>query len=183
MLGSVTSANFSIPTASWLPRDNINSFYAQDDWRVTPKLTVNIGVRYVNESPWHTKYGQWSGFNPNAPDPVVPGDMGEITHPGGAMVNRHNLNFEPRIGIAWHPLDKLVIRSGFALMHIDLGLAPSELQEYSIATTQSAGIRKSHAYLPDQPRTEPDCLSAAPIATIPSPIRAAPQGTLPASAP
>jgi hypothetical protein len=137
MLGSVSSYNVSVPTASWLPRDNINSFYAQDDWRVTPKLTMNIGVRYANESPWHTKYNQWSQFNPGVADPLIPGDMGNIVQPGGAMNNRHNLNFEPRIGIAWHPFDKLVIRSGFALMHVDLGLAPSELQEYSIAATLS----------------------------------------------
>jgi hypothetical protein len=137
MLGSVTSASFSIPTASWLPRDNINSLYAQDDWRITPKLTMNIGVRYVNESPWHSKYGQWAQFNPSVADPLIAGDMGQITHPGGNMNNRHNLNFEPRLGIAWHPTSKLVIRSGFALMHVDLGLAPSELAEYSIAATQS----------------------------------------------
>jgi hypothetical protein len=137
MLGSVTSASFSIPTASWLPRDNINSLYAQDDWRVTPKLTLNLGVRYVNESPWHTKYGQFGQFNPALPDPLISGDMGAITHPGGYMNNRHNLNFDPRLGFAWHPMDKLVVRGGVALMHIDLGLAPSELQEYSIATTQT----------------------------------------------
>jgi hypothetical protein len=137
MLGSVTSASFSIPTASWLPRDNINSVYAQDDWRITPKLTMNIGVRYANESPWHTKYGQFSQFNPFVADPLIPGDMGIITHPGGNMNNRHNLNFEPRVGLAWHPSEKLVVRSGFALMHVDLGLAPSQLDEYSIATTQS----------------------------------------------
>jgi hypothetical protein len=136
-LGSVSGYNVSIPTASFLPRDNINSFYAQDDWRVTPKFTMNIGVRYANESPWHTKYGQWSGFNPTAADPLIPGDFGAIVQPGGPMNNRHNLNFEPRLGIAWHPTDKLVIRGGFALMHIDLGLAPSELQEYSIAATLS----------------------------------------------
>jgi len=137
MLGSVTSASFSIPTASWLPRDNISSVYAQDDWRITPKLTMNMGVRYVNESPWHSKYGQWAQFNASLPDPLIPGDMGAITHPGGNMSDRHNLNFEPRLGIAWHPMNKLVIRAGFALMHVDLGLAPSELQEYSIAATQS----------------------------------------------
>ena len=44
---------------------------------------------------------------------------------------------EPRVGLAWHPMDKLVVRSGFALMHVDLGLAPSQLDEYSISTTQS----------------------------------------------
>jgi hypothetical protein len=137
MLGSVTSATFSIPTASWLPRDNINSGYFQDDWKVSPKLTLNLGLRYVNESPWHTKYGQFSQFNPNMPDNVVPGDMGLITHPGGDINKRDNKEFEPRAGLAWHPLSKLVVRSGFAFMHVDLGLAPSQLDEYSISTTQS----------------------------------------------
>jgi hypothetical protein len=137
MLGSVSTANFAIPTASWLPRDNINSFYAQDDWRVSSTLTLNMGVRYVNESPWHTKYGQFGQFNPLVADPLIAGDMGEITHPGGNMNNRHNLNFEPRFGFAWHPQEKLVLRGGFALMHVDIGLAPNELQEYNIAATQS----------------------------------------------
>jgi hypothetical protein len=137
MLGSVTSATFSIPTASWLPRDNVNSVYVQDDWKATPNLTLNFGVRYVNESPWHTKYGQFSQFNPNLPDPLVSGDMGAITHPGGDINKRYNTAFDPRAGLAWKATSKLVVRSGFALMHVDLGLAPSQLDEYSISATQS----------------------------------------------
>ena len=137
MLGSVSSATFSVPTASWLPRDNIQSVYFQDDWKVSPTFTLNVGVRYMNESPWHTKYGQFSQFNPNLPDTLVPGMMGQITHPGGNITDRQNLNFEPRVGLAWHALNKLVVRSGFAFSHVDLGLAPSQLDEYSISTTQS----------------------------------------------
>lgn len=136
-LGSVTSYSASIPTASWLPRDNISSFYFQDDWKITPNLTLNIGTRWVMESPWHTKYGQYAVFNPTAADNVVPGDMGATVHPGGNMNNREWQRPEPRVGLAWHPFNKVVIRSGFALMHIDLGLAPSELGEYSIAASQS----------------------------------------------
>ena len=105
MLGSVSSASFSIPTASWLPRDNINSFYAQDDWRLSTKLTLNIGVRYVNESIRGTP-NTVSGRSSSAttPDTLVPGDMGaSILHPGGNMNNRHNLNFELRLGFAWVP--------------------------------------------------------------------------------
>ncbi len=63
--------------------------------------------------------------------------MGRITHPGGDINKRYNAEFEPRVGLAWHPMEKLVVRSGFALMHVDLGLAPSQLDEYSISTTQS----------------------------------------------
>lgn len=137
MLGSVSSATFSIPTASWLPRDNIHSGYFQDDWKVSPTLTLNLGVRYINESPWHTKYGQFSQFDPTLPDTLVPGGMGQITHPGGNITNRDNNNFEPRVGLAWHAMNKLVVRSGFSMNHVDLGLAPSQLDEYSISTTQS----------------------------------------------
>jgi len=137
MLGSVSSATFSIPTASWLPRDNIHSGYVQDDWKISPRLTANLGVRYSNESPWHTKYGQFSLFDPSLTDTVVAGGPGQITHPGGNMTTRDNNNFEPRVGLAWHATEKLVVRTGFALMHVDLGLAPSQLDEYSISTTQS----------------------------------------------
>ena len=137
ILGSVSTAAFSIPTASWLPRDNILSGYFQDDWKVSRTLTLNLGVRYMNESPWHTKYGQFSQFDPAGKDTLVAGALGQITHPGGNITNRDNNNFEPRIGMAWHPMEKLVIRSGFSMSHVDLGLAPSQLDEYSISTTQS----------------------------------------------
>ncbi|MDP9169870.1 MAG: carboxypeptidase regulatory-like domain-containing protein, partial [Acidobacteriota bacterium] len=137
LLGSVSSASFSVPTASWLPRDNINSLFFQDDWKVSPTLTLNLGVRWVMESPWHTKYGQFSQFDPIGKDNVVTGATGLITHPGGNITNREWQAPEPRVGMAWHPMDKLVVRSGFALMHIDLGVAPSQLDEYGIASNQN----------------------------------------------
>ena len=136
-LGAVTSYTASIPTASWLPRDTINSFYAQDDWKFSPNLTLNLGVRWAMESPWHTKYGQFTQFNPALADNVVAGDTGQITNPGGNMNNREWQAPEPRIGLAWHPFNKLVVRTGFAMMHVDLGLAPSQLDDYTISTTQS----------------------------------------------
>jgi TonB dependent receptor len=137
LLGSVSSASFALPTASWLPRDNINSFYVQDDWKFSQTLTLNLGVRYVMESPWHTKYGQFSQFNGSVADNVVAAAQGQITHPGGNITKREWQAPEPRVGVAWHPIEKLVVRSGFAFMHVDLGLAPAQLDEYSIGTTQS----------------------------------------------
>jgi hypothetical protein len=166
-LGSVTAASFSIPTASWLPRDNINSFFFQDDWKFSPKLTLNLGVRWVMESPWHTKYGQFSQFNPNGSDNVVAG-TGVITHPGGNINNREWQAPEPRIGLAWHPLDRLVVRSGFAMQHIDIGLAPSQLDEYSIGANQN------------QPSGNPIPLYQ--ISRVPAPVSfpaLSSQGTLP----
>ncbi len=136
-LGAVTSYAASVPTAAWLPRDSINSFYAQDDWKVNQTLTLNIGVRYANESPFHTKYGQFSQFNPYLPDNVVAGGMGQITNPGGNLDKREWQAPEPRIGVAWHPMNKLVVRSGFAMMHVDQGLAPNQTDDYTIQANQN----------------------------------------------
>ena len=90
----------------------------------------------MSESPWHTKYGQFSQFDPNAADNVMAGSRGLITHPGGNMTNRDNNNFEPRLGLAWRATNKLVVRTGFALIRGSRGCAESTRQ-YSISTTQS----------------------------------------------
>ena len=66
LLGSVRQALFDSELTSWLPRSSIHSFYFQDDWKITPTLTANLGVRYSNESPFTTKYGLMSNFDPTA---------------------------------------------------------------------------------------------------------------------
>ena len=143
LLGSVTSASFSQPNPSWLPRSAVHSFYFQDDWKLLPNLTLNLGMRYSNEDPMTTKYGQISIWNPTLPDDVYTGPgcpatgcVGGFTHPKGAFYNRDNDNFQPRFGLAWHPLSRLVWRGGFALSTIDLGDWYSDLSEYALATNQ-----------------------------------------------
>lgn len=120
LLGSVRQAQFDAELTSWLPRSSINSFYFQDDWKVTPTLTLNLGVRYSNESPFNTKYALMSNFDPTAADTVVAGAKGAITHPTSGLNKRDNNNFQPRIGAAWHPLDRVVFRGGFSLNTVDV---------------------------------------------------------------
>lgn len=120
LLGTVRQALFDAELTSWLPRSSINSFYFQDDWKITPTLTANLGVRYSNESPFTTKFGLMSNFDPTATDNVVAGGKGSIVHPTGALNGRDNNNFQPRIGLAWHPRSKLVLRGGFAVNTVDV---------------------------------------------------------------
>jgi hypothetical protein len=120
LLGTVRQATFDAELTSWLPRSSIHSFYFQDDWKITPNLTANLGLRYSNESPFTTKYGLMSNFDPTGTDTVVAGGKGAIIHPNGALNKRDNNNFQPRIGLAWHAREKLVLRGGFAVNTIDV---------------------------------------------------------------
>jgi hypothetical protein len=128
LLGAVRSVSFDSELSSWLPRSSIHSFYFQDDWKVTPQFTLNIGVRYSNESPFNTKYGNHTNFDPNAIDEAS-GMKGSYIHPRTALAARDNNNFQPRVGFAWHPLKKWVFRGGFAVNTVDVKY-PSERAQY-----------------------------------------------------
>lgn len=101
------------------------SGYAQDDWRLTPKLTLNLGVRYEIDTPRTDRYNRLNYFDPSIRSPlagVVPGlaDLrGGLVYVGVDGNPRHQYfwdktNFSPRIGAAYQISSKLVIRAGYA---------------------------------------------------------------------
>jgi hypothetical protein len=119
LLGGVVRADFTHDLATWLPRWWSHALYFQNDWKATPKLTVNLGLRWQYESPYNTKYGQQSQFNPDVVDPLT-GRMGALTHPTGALAKRDWNNFQPRIGLAYNFKPNWVFRGGFAVNTLDL---------------------------------------------------------------
>ena len=118
LLGTVTSATFTQQLAEFLPRQWTHELYFQDDWKATPHLSLNLGVRWSYSSPFSTKYGQQSQFNPNVVDPVT-GLMGAITHPTGVIGKRDLNNFQPRLGLAWNFSPKWVFRASFDVFTVD----------------------------------------------------------------
>jgi hypothetical protein len=103
--------------------------FVQDDWRITGKLTLSMGLRWDFESPITERNNQADGpfdLTATSPlqvvDPLQPGLVlkGGITFTGPSNrlpYNRDNNNFQPRVGVAWHPWDKTVIRAGYGLSY------------------------------------------------------------------
>lgn len=138
MLGAVTRADFTRDLATWLPRWWSHAAYFQDDWKFSPKLTLNLGVRWQYESPFSTKWGQQSQFNPSITDPLS-GRQGGIAHPTGLLAKRDLNNFQPRIGVAYTISPKLVFRGGVAFNTLDLwtnGLNENFEEYFATATVE-----------------------------------------------
>jgi len=95
--------------------------YVQDDWKVTPRLTLNVGLRYDVDSPRRDIENRQNGFNPTAINPVS-GTPGVITFSGvnGQSQYAHNWdlnNFGPRVGFAWRATESWVVRGGGAILY------------------------------------------------------------------
>ena len=145
-LGAVSAVNFSTYTNTWQPRDWINSLYFQDDWKFSQKLTLNVGLRWSTESPYHTAHGQESQFSPTTIDPLT-GLMGAIIHPTGGLNARDWKNFQPRFGFAYHALQKWVLRGGFGLNTIDIRW-PNQGMQFDEYLAQNVQQRLSNNPLP-----------------------------------
>jgi len=140
-LGAVSSADFTTYTNTWQPRDSINSLYVQDDWKFSKNLTFNVGLRWSTESPFHTAHGQLSNFSTTAIDPLT-GLTGSVIHPSGNLNDRDLKNFQPRIGLAYHPLTKWVFRGGFGINTVDIRWPNNAMQfdEYQAHVLQARAV-------------------------------------------
>jgi hypothetical protein len=93
------------------------SFFVQDDWKVNPNLTMNIGLRYDIFTAPTERYDRQSNFDPATRTIQMAGDNASG---GRDLANTDKNNFGPRIGFAWSGLkaDKtLVIRGGYGLLY------------------------------------------------------------------
>jgi Carboxypeptidase regulatory-like domain/TonB-dependent Receptor Plug Domain len=95
-------------------RQQVHSLYVQDDWRVTPKLTLNLGLRWEFASPLVDRDNNWSDFNP------ATSTMTQAT--GGSWYNRALVNpvykdFAPRVGFAYNFMPKMVLRGGYGISY------------------------------------------------------------------
>lgn len=133
LLGQVSSAQRSIPSPVRHFSDNLWAFYGEDTIKVTPKLTVTLGLRY--EIPLYAKpdHGVFSSLSLTRPNPGagnLPGAMEFLgTGPGRAGTNiifdpgDYLRAFSPRTGVAYALTPKTVLRVGYGIFYdyIDVG--------------------------------------------------------------
>ncbi len=150
------------------PRGNNYNGFAQDDWKVTPNLTLNLGIRYDLDQPrWEEYDNRQNSFNTTAINPVS-GTPGIVTFSGRNGVSKYasdwdKNNFGPRFGIAWRLPKNFVIRGGAGLLYVG---------PYDMATpiTANLGFSKSATFVsPDNGVTAPFLLSQGfPLVTVPA---------------
>ena len=85
--------------------------FAEDSWQVTPKLNLNVGLRYDYQQPFYTNSPNLSYFDPNNGGLVVAGQSGNPQY----LYNGNKLNFSPRFGTSYQVFPHTVIRGNFGI--------------------------------------------------------------------
>jgi hypothetical protein len=105
-------------------RQRMNFFYVQDDWKVSSKLTLNLGVRYEYATPQWEDGNHLANFVPGSPAKMITASSGDIFN--RALVHPDRNNWAPRLGLAYSLTPKTVIRAGYGISYIHFNRAGGE---------------------------------------------------------
>ncbi len=130
LLGAVNSSGISQNSIGETGgRYKTYAAYIQDDFKVSSRLTLNLGLRWEVFGPFTEVNNLMSFFNPKLPNPAVGGYPGALQFAGNRTngcncstpVDTHYRNFGPRLGAAYSLNDKTVLRAGYAIMYVHVG--------------------------------------------------------------
>ncbi|MEW6130179.1 MAG: TonB-dependent receptor [Acidobacteriota bacterium] len=93
-------------------RQRLHYAYLQDDFKVNPKLTLNIGLRYEFSTPIYEAENRQSNYDPTG-NAIVQAKDGSLADRG--LVKPDYNNFGPRLGFAYNLFDKTVLRGGYGV--------------------------------------------------------------------
>ena len=125
------------------------SFFAQDDWRVSDKLTVNLGLRYDYMTPAVEKDNKMANFDPAGAGRLVFAEDGSIE--SRALVNPDRNNFAPRVGAVYKVTDRTIVRGGFGIFYNQFERIGSEDQ----LALNPPGLLNIDITAPGSPSTTP----------------------------
>ncbi len=109
LLGQVNAFSIDIQQQVLQPRAHIAEFFVGDDWKVSPRLTLNVGVRYTLNFPSTEANDQGAVFN-------LQTQALDFPHTARAL---ECCDFGPRVGMAFRLGDSWVIRSGYGMIFFE----------------------------------------------------------------
>ena len=173
MLMGIPSGSMGI-SDSYVEQDKYFALYIADDWKVSKKLTLNLGLRYEYESPMTERFDRaaihFAGTTPNPlndaaranyaknPMPELPvasfQAMGGLTFANVAPNGRtywkpEKKNFQPRFGFAYQARPKTIIRGGYAIFTASIGVNYSNTNQtgFSLSTPIQATLDNGLSYI------------------------------------
>lgn len=107
----------------------VTSFYVQDDWRLVPRLTLNMGVRWDVETAFGERHNHWADFDPLLTNPIsssaginVRGGVQFLGYDGSPTRTSQTVYSEvgPRLGFSYALTPQTVLRGGYGILYIPL---------------------------------------------------------------
>ncbi len=138
------------------------AMYLQDDYRITDRLTLNLGLRWDVEMPRDERYDRLSYFDPDAASPIagpsgIAGLRGGLRFLGQDGITRQQAtdwnNLGPRIGFSWQAQPRTVIRGGYGVTYLPIQT------RYNGNSNQGFAASTSMVATVDGGRTPTDVLS------------------------
>ena len=130
LLGEVDSGSLSINDVTRGMRLTYFAAYIQDDYKVSPRLTLNLGLRWDLFTPMREVNNAYSIMDASLPNPAANGRLGALVFagdgPGRSGKERLTdgtayLNFGPRIGMAWSMTKNIVLRGAYGISYYPTG--------------------------------------------------------------
>ncbi len=132
LLGQVQSASLSYPSSSGTRR-SYRGFFVQDDFKLTPTFTLNLGMRFEYERAPYEAANRYSVIDRTAPNPGAGNLPGAVLFAGNGTgrtgtrtLSKNDYSaWGPRLGFAWHARNGTVLRGGYGVYYANsqLGLA------------------------------------------------------------
>jgi hypothetical protein len=154
LMGYSTSGSRGYLISPYYLSSNEFAAFAEDDWKVTPKLTLNLGVRWDLFTAPTEKYNHVTNFDPST-DQLIYAGVNGVSDTVGVQAPAHN--FEPRVGFAYNVFGSgtTVVRGGFGMSYFPLMPSGSNFLGQNVPWTVSQNYSPSTYPTGDQMASVP----------------------------
>ncbi len=157
LLGAGAGGNITHTDVFTLNR-HYYGFYLQNNWKVTSRLTVNLGIRYNLEVGQNESHDRIAYLDLDKPSPLgqrvglpLRGVLGFVGREGVSrnLVDTDKNNFAPRVGFAWRFTDRWVARSGYGIFYAPQWIAAYDANMYASFNSNTDWVATLDGLVPE----------------------------------